>query len=267
MKYFDSTKKQLIYINKKATRNFWDKHWDAYGGIRDKRDQIVKTKTTFVSEITKKYLKPEDGIILEGGCGTGFNVASLVNNDYKCIGVDYAERTVHLLNQHIPELDIRIGNVKNLPFKNDYFIGYWSLGVIEHFWDGYSIIASEMARVVKKGGYLFLSFPYMSPLRKLKARLNKYPLWQDGAIDEFYQFALNSDNVAKDFRKLGFTLVDKIPYDGIKGTKGEIALIQPMLQYLYDYKGDSRYIYKLRNFLDSKLKYLASHCIILIFKK
>ena len=42
---------------------------------------------------------------------------------------------------------------------------------IEHFIDGYDAILSEMYRVIKEGGYLFLTVPSMSIIRKVKAAL------------------------------------------------------------------------------------------------
>ena len=151
VRYFDPVKKQLIYIESKAGPSFWDSHWKLDKNIR----KILRIKNTYVSNITRQFLKPRDGIILEGGCGKGHNVASLFNNGYRVIGIDYAEKSVMILNQYLPELDIRLADVRDLPFEDNYFIGYWSIGVIEHFWEGYESIALEMSRVIKYNGYLF----------------------------------------------------------------------------------------------------------------
>lgn len=264
MRYFDPVKKQLIYIESKAGPSFWDLHWKLDKNIRI----ILRIKNTFVSNITRQFLKPKDGIILEGGCGKGHNVASLINNGYRVIGIDYAEKTVSLINQFLPELDIKLGDVRKLPFDDKYFIGYWSLGVIEHFWEGYGPIASEMSRVIKDNGYLFLTFPYMSPLRRIKARLGLYDLWHETIpTNDFYQFALNSKLVIEDFQKLGFKLVMTLPFDGIKGTKDEIAIIKPLLQKLYDYKGKKKLINFIRKTISLITSPKASHCILLILKK
>jgi SAM-dependent methyltransferase len=265
MKYFDPINKQLIFVEKKADPYFWDQHWEANEKIRN---EILRIKNTFVSRITKKYLKPEDGYILEGGCGNGINVASLYNSGYKVIGIDYAENTVKTLNKYIPELDIRLGDVRNLTFNDNYFIGYWSLGVIEHFWEGYDLIAKEMSRVLKNGGYLFLAFPYMSPLRRLKAGLGKYKAWKDGhESDSFYQFALNSETVVEKFRSLGFKLIKSIPFDGVKGIKDEVALLKPVLQNLYEYQGSNLPIRALRKAISVLASSVAGHCILLILRK
>ncbi|MEW6068416.1 MAG: class I SAM-dependent methyltransferase [Nitrospirota bacterium] len=265
MKYFDPVKKQLIYIEKKADSDFWDSHWKANEHIRN---EILKIKNTFVSRTTRKYLKPEDGYILEGGCGAGSNVASLHNNGYKVIGIDYAENTVKTLKKYIPELDIRLGDVRNLPFEDDYFNGYWSIGVIEHFWEGYGVIAKEMLRVLKNGGYLFLTFPYMSPLRRLKAGIGNYKAWKDGhESDSFYQFALNSETVIEKYRSLGFKLIKSIPFDGVKGIKDEVTLLKPVLQKLYEYQGINLPIRALRKAISIMASPVAGHCILLILRK
>ena len=179
-------------MSDKSTPDFWDAHW----GIDDNiRDRILGTKDTLVSKITKRYLKPSDGTILEGGCGTGRCVASLSNNGYRVIGLDSAYKTVKTLNQYVPELDIVLGDVRKIPFPDKFFSGYLSLGVIEHFWEGYEALASEMFRVIKDKGYLFLTFPYMSPLRIIKGKLGLYKLWQNTSTKNFHQFALNSRSV------------------------------------------------------------------------
>jgi len=264
MKFYDIKNKRLILIVKPATPNFWDDHWKIDKTIRKK---ILNTKKTFVSIITKKFLKPNNGVILEGGCGTGQNVASLINCGYRCIGLDYAEKTVKSINRYISELDIRLGDVRDLPFEDNYFIGYWSLGVIEHFINGYMEIALEMSRVIKKNGYLFLTFPYISPLRKLKARLNMYPIWNSENIENFYQFIFDIKGVINDFKKLGFKVIKKIPYDGIKGFKDEFELFRPILQRMYDYKGKNFFIICLRTFISIFLILFSAHMILIIFQK
>ena len=231
-------------------------------------ENIINTKDTFVSRITKKYIKNKNGLILEGGSGNGTNVASLVNNGYKCIGVDYAENTVKKINQYIPELDIREGDVTNLKFKKDYFFGYWSIGVIEHYWEGYESIASEMKRVIMKNGYLFLSFPYLSPIRRLKINLGLYKLYKSHRQPKnFYQLILNSKSVIRYFQNIGFKFIKSIPFDGIKGTKDEILIIKPLLQKIYDYNGSKSLLILVKKTLDLLLFRFCAHCVLLIFKK
>lgn len=237
MRYFDEQNKRLIYIGEQATPGFWDRQWKTKEEIRR---AVIDLKSTYVTRVTRKCLTPDDGIILEGGCGRAKHVAALVNNGYQCIGVDFAQQTVEMINEAVPELDVRLGDVRHLDFEDASFAGYWSLGVIEHFWNGYESISSEMARVIKSGGYLFLTFPYMSPLRKLKARFGLYPKWdKEQSPTHFYQFALNHKSVIQDFTRYGFELVQAKPRDGLKGTKDEVKVLKGLLQELYDYRETS----------------------------
>jgi SAM-dependent methyltransferase len=254
MHYFDNQNKRLIYVNQPATPDYWDNFWKVDHAIRD---QIIGIEDTFVSKWTKKYLTPEDGVILEGGCGKAVHVAALTNNGFPCIGVDYANETVQRINQSVPELDVRWGDVRCLDFEDASVAGYWSLGVIEHFWDGYESIGREMARVVKSGGYLFLTFPYMSPLRKLKAKLSHYPVWRmEEPPTNFYQFALDHMQVVAKFESWGFKLIKSEAMLGLRAAKEELGLLNSVLQYFYDYKGQSIPI--------RSIAFLLSQCFTLI---
>ena len=141
------------------------------------------------------------------------------------------------------------------------------MGVIEHFWEGYEPAALEMARVIKDDGYLFLAFPYLSPLRKFKAGLGFYPEYRTDEVDEFYQFALHKKDVINHFESLGFTLVRVIPFSSIKGLKDEIFFLKPLLQKLYDYRGNSRFINLFKNYLSIAVSPVASHSILLVLRK
>ena len=159
---------------------------------------------------------------------------ALQNQGFKTIGIDFAPKTVGLLNEVAPELDIRLGDVRALPFESNAFDGYWSLGVIEHFWGGYQQIAVEMHRVLRKGGYLFLTFPTMSAVRTWKAKSGRFGMWQDkgGEPDGFYQFALSPAVTIRDFKRLGFGLVHQGYSGSFKGLKDEVPMLQPFMQSL-----------------------------------
>jgi SAM-dependent methyltransferase len=265
MRFYDRNNCRIIHTDSSPTPEFWDSHWQKN---LLSQEVILGIKPTFVSRITEKYLKPKDGIILEGGCGQATHVASLSYRGYQCIGIDNANKTISAIKKVSPDLDVRYGNVRELPFEKNKFIGYWSLGVIEHFWEGYEKVGHEIARVLKPGGLLFLTFPYMSPIRKLKAHLNLYPIWKGGSKPiDFYQFVLDHRSVISNFEKWGFELLNLKPLDGIKGTKSEIHFLYGGLQQFYDYQGRSKIVRGMRFFLSSTLAQVAGHIVLLIFKR
>ena len=261
-KYFDNENKRLIFVDKNANADFWDNHWGKfelekiYPNKYTKRDYVVKTTT--------KYL-PQKAKIIEGGCGIGKQVFKLQKAGYEVIGVDYAKKTIEFVNENKPELYIQLGDVTKLEFEDNYFDAYWSFGVIEHFFDGYDMIRKEMLRVLASGGYLFITFPHMSLLRKLKARLKQYPEWSGRSEENFYQFALSTKKVIQDFEKNGFRLVNMKKMNGIKGFKDEISLLKPLLQKIYDNRSLPGLI--VNKLISVLLTPFASHSVLLVLKK
>lgn len=219
MKYHDVEHSRLIQVGRKANAEYWDDAWSG-NEIASYDPQLVMPYV----DLTKRFL-PVASRVLEGGCGAGGKVAALTAAGYRMVGVDYAPETVSRLNRLCPEFDIRVGDVFQLDFPDGYFDGYWSFGVIEHFWTGYQKIIYEAHRVIRDQGYLFLTFPCMSPLRKLKAGMGFYKPWQ-GADEPtgFYQFILPVEDVTHTLKSCGFE-IDSVSAIQIRsGVKQELSV-------------------------------------------
>ncbi|MBT3817674.1 MAG: class I SAM-dependent methyltransferase [Candidatus Magasanikbacteria bacterium] len=261
MRYFDSNYQRLVYIEQKADPKYWDKLWDVKNFKK-----IVSSirKISFVYSNTTKYLS-KGAKILEGGCGKGQYVYALDNWGYDTYGIDYAKNTIEHINKHFPELQVICGDVRKLPYKKDFFDGYWSFGVIEHFYNGYDDILKEMKRVIKSNGFLFITFPHMSLLRKIKSKLGGYPLFDTQMGDDnFYQFALDYKRVVKDLEMYGFSLKKKKYLDGVKGLKDEILIGKKYLQKLYDARSFVLKVFK--HSLGICLAPVTSHSILLVME-
>ncbi len=226
-KFVQAEKKRIICLDQKADARFWDEKWI--------EDFELKEKDLFYAEemvmVTNRFISPcPENRIIEGGCGKGRVVMALNRAGYNVTGVDYAQKTVDKLNEIYPGLKIFPGDVRMLSgFSDSYFAGYWSLGIIEHFWHGYEDILKEAFRVIKDGGYLFLTFPWFSPLRRTKIFLKVIPSCMHRETLEpadFYQFMLNEKQVCKILRKCGFKIVETIPRSGIEGLISETSLFR-----------------------------------------
>lgn len=258
-----SDRQALAYFREEATPDFWDVHWV----VENLRRVILSCKTDkiFMPRI-RKYL-PRGSKVLEGGCGRGQLLNALRHQGYHGVGIDFASKTIERIKEAVPELDVLLGDVRNLPIENETLDGYISAGVIEHFWDGYDAILSEMSRTIRSSGFLFLSFPYMSLLRRLKARIGLYPCCHADDVDtlryNFYQYALPWQKVITDLGLHGFVLCEAHPCDGIKGLKDEIRYLRKKLQSLYDGEGlrFTRYV------LDRTFRVFAGHSILLVMQK
>jgi SAM-dependent methyltransferase len=254
-RFYDKNNERLVFVEQGATPDFWDELW---GDDFEKEVKAV-SDDALVVRTTKRFLPPP-AKVLEGGCGRGQYVYALKRNGYDAYGIDYAKETVERINKSFPDLKVYLGDVRKLAFSDGEFDGYWSLGVIEHFYDGYEEIAKEMARVIKSGGHLFLVFPAFSPYRRLKAFFGLYPKLNEVSLDKssFYQFALHRKRVVANLETLGFELLMAKHTNGFKTIKEESCLSPltkvPVL---------SRLIKRLVN----PLSFFFGHTVLLVLKK
>lgn len=262
MKQYDPNNKRITETREKANSAFWDNHWQT-DNITEKIES--GKNNILVNNFTRKLL-PVGSIILEGGCGIGQNVYGLRYHGFDVYGVDFAQDTIRKTKEHFPDLQISYQDVKQLNFQDSYFDGYWSIGLIEHFWEGYEEILIEAKRVIKQNGYFFLTFPYLSPLRKLKIFCGTYATRDDDQNNEnFYQFILDATKVKADVEKHGFKLELSHPFDPTKGLKDEIPLLKLILQKIYNSQTiTSR---GLRYLISLVFSRVAAHNILLVFKK
>lgn len=259
-KYFDSESKRLLFFKSLADDNFWDKHWKG-----PDLDQKLHRGDPLVTKYTQKYLSANSRI-LEGGCGTGANVYRLDTLGYDVYGVDYAQKTIIKSHRIEPDLKLIVSDVKNLPFKDSFFDANWSLGVIEHFLDGYRAITSEMSRIIKSGGYLFISFPVMSVLRKFKAKYGFYTRLSDEISHEnFYQYAYPVEHVINQVEEKNFTFVEKKYSSAFKGLKDECQILNRIMQKIYN---SNTYFSKfIKLSIEILFNKLSPHMVLLVFQK
>lgn len=262
MRCYDRLNNRLVFVGKAAEEGYWDRHWSS-----ENFEKFIRIRNNrFIIKNTKKYLS-FNSKILEGGCGRGDKVYALFSHGYDAYGVDYAKDTVAKVNHHAPELKVRSGDVRKLDFEDGFFDGYWSLGVIEHFYDGYDTILREAHRVLKRQGYFFVTVPVISWLRRKKIRMARYPEYNEDLHLKmgFFQFVFDSKGLISCFHERGFKLISSRRLDGIKGLKDEVMFLKPVLQPLYD--SDNFVVRIIKNVIDVLVCPFANHTMLFIFKK
>jgi SAM-dependent methyltransferase len=231
-KLYDSKSRCVLYLDTKADEQFWDEQWQLLAASMFKNPP----RNREVVKITRRYL-PLGARLLEGGCGLGQIVYALDKAGYSTHGLDFAPKVIESIAAHWPHLEVGCGDVRKLPSNDSSYDGYWSIGVIEHFIEGYNDIAQEMKRVLRSGGYLFLSFPSFNAFRKHRAMRGRYPVLDMGRenIADFYQYALDPDEVQARFEHLGFELIAKHGTNSMQGLAEDLHLFsffQDLLQKL-----------------------------------
>ncbi len=96
--------------------------------------------------------------VLEAGCGEGYGADLIAGVADHVIGLDYDEPAVAHIRARYPRVDVRHGNLANLPVPNGSVDVVVNFQVIEHLWDQAQFI-SECYRVLRPSGLLLISTP------------------------------------------------------------------------------------------------------------
>jgi len=96
--------------------------------------------------------------VLEAGCGEGYGADLIAGVARRVVGLDYDEQTVNHVRSCYPKVDVRQGNLAQLPLPGASVDVVVNFQVIEHLWDQSRFIA-ECARVLRPSGLLMVSTP------------------------------------------------------------------------------------------------------------
>lgn len=221
---YDVQHKRLIFLMCAPSQGYWDGLW----GPMATREHI-RRGDRFVTSETKRVLR-RGAKVVDAGCGIGATVYGLAKAGFDAHGIDNAKETIAAIKSLEPELQVRVADIRALPFDDMALDGLWSLGVIEHFYEGYDELIAESKRVLKPGGYLFLTVPIISPLKALKIRLGAIPPYDEGSQRAaFFQFSFHPRDVASRISAQGFKLLRSYGRSGSLGLTEDLPRISRLL--------------------------------------
>jgi len=207
--------RRVEYLKDEGQRGgFWEEYWYKVG------TQIKQVEKDPVTAIARKWIEDmgeerKHPRILDGGCGSGRYLIYFGELGYDMIGADFSTNAVATAKKIDANLKVVQATVLDLPFAACSFDYYLSFGVLEHFIDGPEQGLKEAYRVLKKGGMLFLSVPYMSNLRLLEERL--YPFIRKiqnkprEAKTTFYEYMFTKGELVSILGSLGFEVLKDYP--------------------------------------------------------
>ena len=134
---------------------------------RDRNQRLLEI------ELLSKYL-PSGKRILDIGCGNGFSTAVFAKSAAEIVGIDYAPAMIERAKRnfgHVPNVSFRSQDVLSLDFPPDSFDVVISQRCLINLgtWDNQQKAISNIANVVKPGGFFFLQ----EGTRQGRARLNE----------------------------------------------------------------------------------------------
>lgn len=104
-------------------------------------------------------------IVLDAGCGSGNVSFYLAEKVREVVGLDISKETVIFTTNHAKKMGLKnavfkVANLKKIPYKENYFTKVILFEVVEHLGrPDYQKILSEVYRVMKRGGLLYITTP------------------------------------------------------------------------------------------------------------
>ena len=168
---------------------------------------------------------PNDGRILEAGCGMGQLVLALDALGYDVEGVDYAERTLSEVRKAAPHLKLRQGDVYGLDVADGHYRGYISIGVFEHDPHSPDRGLRETRRVLSDGGIACIALPHLNAERR--RWLGRVPEVAPDARHndlDFYQYYYSEQEIHERLTAARLELVDTYYYSLYAGLTRDYLL-------------------------------------------
>lgn len=185
------------------TRQAWRDIWIGTEFDRELKSldypRAQETMSAYLPYLDKRYP------VLEAGCGPAHIVYALGQRGYRIIGLDYAPEPLGYTHARFPDLPLHLGDVHTLPYPADYFGGYLSFGVVEHFEHGPQPALREAYRTLRPGGVLVLTVPhpqFVESLYQLRERLVPAAVKRAG----YYERTYDHDELAGHVQAVGFSI-------------------------------------------------------------
>lgn len=191
-----------------AIETQWTRIWEMQGGPQG-RAEAIKRREEF--KIMWPYVErmPKGSRLLDGGCGLGDWVVWLTRAGYPTLGLDVSNATIGKLKTLFPEMEFAVGDIRATGLPAASVDGYFSWGTFEHFEEGFGPVVSEAFRVMKPGGLLFVSVPFVNVRLALRGTLSDP--WRLAARTSplrFYQWRLTRGELAETLSRHGFAVED-----------------------------------------------------------
>lgn len=192
-----------------STRKAWEDIWDKASVEQELETEGYARAQETIRQYTP-YL-PKDRLILEAGSGLSAALITLKRMGYRVTGLDYAENALLISRDYDPSLVLAVGDVHALPYAENSFGAYLSLGVLEHFEAGMTKPLAEAFRVLDHGGVLVLTIPYPNIVNRLVAWRRK----QQGVSvlndDDFFESTYTRAKLEANIKGAGFELLRTVP--------------------------------------------------------
>ncbi|MCW4011737.1 MAG: class I SAM-dependent methyltransferase [Candidatus Bathyarchaeota archaeon] len=184
--------KDIIGLNKRA----WDKLAEGYD---DRTSQELSQ--TFVEF---KRLLPENGKVLDLGCGTGLpHDRNLVDDGFRVVGVDLSGEMVKVATRNVPEAMFHRKSMDQIEYRGEFDGVFSSFSMLLLSPDLFRETAKRIYSSLVDGGYFFLALNEpVDVVEDAESEAFTNIMGQD-----MYSRAYTVDEIEMVFKPLGFTQI------------------------------------------------------------
>jgi len=204
--------------------DFWSERWQGQSISKELVESVMRREEY---RIMNPYLRElgAKAKILDGGCGLGEWTVLLSSQQFSVHGLDISAPTIERLKKHFPNEQFMVGDIRQTGFHDGFFDAYFSWGAFEHFEEGLGRCFEEARRILRQGGYLFVTVPFHNT-RHWKEDNRAYRRSMHGSQDSpgsgkkamrFYQWRLTRLELKQEFEMHGFGLISISPIDKEEG--------------------------------------------------
>lgn len=162
--------------------------------------------------------------ILDGGCGLGEWTVFLAQQGFETVGLDLSAEVVARLQSGFPAAGFVRGDIRQTGFADESFAAYLSWGAFEHFETGLGPCLEEARRILRPGGWLFISVPFQN-WRHILRDARRLERWDEdfnpgtgyAQTHRFYQWRLTRPELQRELELHGFRAERITPISKLQG--------------------------------------------------
>jgi ubiquinone/menaquinone biosynthesis C-methylase UbiE len=166
------------------------------------RAEIFKMSLCEIGRFIKK------GKLIDVGCGMGNFMDLAKSNGWEVKGVEISDYAVNYARERF-KLDVTKGSLRDARFEREYFDAATMWNVLDQTYDPKADL-TELNRILKKGGYLFIrvpNIPFNLMLQKFYNRLR--PLFRGvrRSPSVFHLYSFDKNSIKRLLKSAGFSSV------------------------------------------------------------
>jgi SAM-dependent methyltransferase len=205
---------------------FVERYWTDAWKDRDQPPDLSAVARREEYRIMRPYLAKlaPRSRILDGGCGLGEWTVFLGQQGFETVGLDLSAPVVDRLKTRFPASQFVRGDIRQTGFETGSFDACFSWGAFEHFENGLGDCLAEARRILRPGGWLFVSVPFDNwrlilrdsrPLERWDETFDREAGYREA--HRFYQWRLTRPELKRELELHGFRTELVTPISKLQG--------------------------------------------------